>query len=753
MCRSTSFARVGTSVPAAALHDGSLKRKSFRINETQLVAAALHHGKQLLLVDQTTGVIQAAKSYEISTPLAAESAAVQVHPSSVMGMDGRQRSVNFVGESIHQGVPYFLVELTPNDTTDLFATPSMSSSPAAFRDGSYVAAPGSYLRAAPQAFAPLGMRPELSTPGLFSHGPAVQPSLTRRRRKVSSRGRAEPSAGAFGGASHLAALEMFQAAGPVPAAPPATSISPPLLAGVYNPLLAEASIRAHGAYASPLSAAMPLGAPAALPAGVPLVQSMSSSPDARGSVHDAIHVPMHAAYHQTYTSPAAQSHAHPIYPMMATPPNLHAAPPQVMSSASIGAPLQLASQLARPGREAAQRQHAVATRTPHSSTRRSKHNYVYSTSKTAYFMEPGDPNPVLLTKRDASTLARPAAVPAEAVRLGLVSMLKKPAHVETWLTYYRDVIGIERFFLKVEDTPELEPFFSQEPWCQLVDVSFESGTHRDYFTQMDRQSSHMVCSVPKARECGLTHLLHVDDDELIYCSAGVDVLRAELARASPSQPDLHMLNIEALYPSEACNNPFKETTVFRHFPTKYCSYTNGKSFGRLDADGLRSHGPHHFRCSNGAGGSKSAVTHMIPPWVATVLHYESASFRKWRRKFVELAARHGDDEKVFARVPFTFYKQSILAALRILESEADPEKLRQAEVAALELWREYKLAPSGLPPPISGKPQILPGGLTVLSPWLTPPDFNNKPATDTPASIEGVCRLTCCERTAVAKCA
>jgi len=163
---------------------------------------------------------------------------------------------------------------------------------------------------------------------------------------------------------------------------------------------------------------------------------------------------------------------------------------------------------------------------------------------------------------------------------------------------------------------------------------------------------------------------------------------------------------------------------------------------------------------------------MIPPWVATVLHYESASFRKWRRKFVELAARHGDDEKVFARVPFTFYKQSILvrpawctrvanphpflhvaprlnscalwqAALRILESEADPEKLRQAEVAALELWREYKLAPSGLPPPISGKPQILPGGLTVLSPWLTPPDFNNKPTTDTPASIESIHRREC----------
>lgn len=118
-------------------------------------------------------------------------------------------------------------------------------------------------------------------------------------------------------------------------------------------------------------------------------------------------------------------------------------------------------------------------------------------------------------------------------------MLKKPAHIETWLTYYRDVIGIERFFLKVnqatrlvysdgllvwmrllsasyvprisciviiivrhacaqvEDTPELEPLFAQEPWCNLVDTSFDEGTQRDYFAQMDRQSTHMANTIPK----------------------------------------------------------------------------------------------------------------------------------------------------------------------------------------------------------------------------------------------------------------
>ena len=54
-----------------------------------------------------------------------------------------------------------------------------------------------------------------------------------------------------------------------------------------------------------------------------------------------------------------------------------------------------------------------------------------------------------------------------------------------------------------------------------------------------------------------------------------------------------------------------------------------------------------------------AVTHKIPPWVACVLHYESSTYSKWRQKYLELAARHGCDEQVLARVPFNFYKLSM----------------------------------------------------------------------------------------------
>mmetsp|Transcript_36056 Transcript_36056/g.81805 ORF Transcript_36056/g.81805 Transcript_36056/m.81805 type:complete len:326 (-) Transcript_36056:405-1382(-) len=296
-------------------------------------------------------------------------------------------------------------------------------------------------------------------------------------------------------------------------------------------------------------------------------------------------------------------------------------------------------------------------------------------------------------------------------------MIKQPANLATWLVYYRDIIGVERFFLRVEDTPELAALFAHDPWSTLVDAVFDNGTHRDYFAQMDRQSAHIAEVTVRAQREGLTHLLHVDDDELVYCSAGARMLRAELATASPLKPDVHMLNIEALCPSADCSNPFKEVTAFRHVPTRYCSYTNGKSFGRLDAAGLRAHGPHHFRCADGAGGSNSVVTHTIPPWVAIVLHYESATFSKWRHKFLELALRHGDDEAVHARVPFTFYRQSMLAALRVIRSRDDPDKEAAAESAAYALWCKYKLAPANLPKPMQGAPLVLQEGVTVLSPW------------------------------------
>ena len=349
---------------------------------------------------------------------------------------------------------------------------------------------------------------------------------------------------------------------------------------------------------------------------------------------------------------------------------------------------------------------------------------VYTTGSTAYYMDTGDPNPVLIEPlpqhhpNAPPPQPIPVPPPGSRVAIGLVTMTKQPLDLPTWLHYHHHHVGICKFFIKVEDTPELASLFATPPWDRLVVATFDDGTQRDYFAQMDRQSAHIAASLPQARTMGLTHVLHIDDDELLYCSLGAERLHAELACAPAERPDCHMFNVEALFPASNCANPFREATCFRHLPTRYVSYTNGKSIGRLDAPTLRSHGPHHFRTSAAAGGKGSAVTHQIAAEVGVVLHYESATYAKWHTKYIDLAARHGADQEVYARVPFAFYRKSMAAAYAILVARRSGDAAAEAEAVAAShaLWCEHKLAPRGLPPP-SRMPRRLQDGLTVLWPF------------------------------------
>ena len=83
----------------------------------------------------------------------------------------------------------------------------------------------------------------------------------------------------------------------------------------------------------------------------------------------------------------------------------------------------------------------------------------------------------------------------------------------------------------MEDTPELGALLNTAPWSTLVVATYSNHTQRDYFAQMDRQSAHIAAMLPVARADGITHMLHVDDDELVYCSLGVDALLARIRQS------------------------------------------------------------------------------------------------------------------------------------------------------------------------------------------------------------------------------
>ncbi|KAH8062081.1 spermidine synthase [Aureococcus anophagefferens] len=71
----------------------------------------------------------------------------------------------------------------------------------------------------------------------------------------------------------------------------------------------------------------------------------------------------------------------------------------------------------------------------------------------------------------------------------------KPSEAATWLVYHRSVIGVERFFVLCEDTPELAALLLRPPWNAFVDATFVAKTQRDYFVQMDRQAVNVACAV------------------------------------------------------------------------------------------------------------------------------------------------------------------------------------------------------------------------------------------------------------------
>ena len=218
--------------------------------------------------------------------------------------------------------------------------------------------------------------------------------------------------------------------------------------------------------------------------------------------------------------------------------------------------------------------------------------------------------------------------------LAIACMTKRPQNFITWLTYHYEVAGVQHFFLRVEDTPTLEHFLTQPPWNARCTTTFAHSTVRDWSGQTGRQMTHVQRSIRKATEAGYTHLLHLDDDELLFLPNGTAALHSAVARAPVDVADLHALTLEALAPSIDTQNPFAECVAFKHRPQDYCAYgggpnSKGKSIGSLSSPHLWPRGPHHFSRSNGEDSSETLV---LPPPVAVILHYESCRYQRWRDK-------------------------------------------------------------------------------------------------------------------------
>ena len=365
------------------------------------------------------------------------------------------------------------------------------------------------------------------------------------------------------------------------------------------------------------------------------------------------------------------------------------------------------------------------------------------------------------------------------VRLGVACMTKGPLGFRTWLHYYHTVLGVHRIYLRVEDTPGLRELLAEAPWDSLVQASFHSGKQlvRDNgFAQTERQDAHVRASIPSAERDGCTHLLHCDDDELLYCPSGVQAFHRELIDRGEGPRkhgalSFHALTIEATYPRvlrDASADPFREAYAFRHQPREYSSYggtsgSTGKAVAVLNTRrSVAPDGPHHFGppgLARPASVGNLEHTRILPPRLAVLLHFESACIERWKAKFADSANRSRgsfdsteewirqqilspeEEKKLYEslqdrrlrrpgdpaprrsdKTGFYTASHEMADRLQAAMSADDAAALADAQAAADALWKEWKLTPPELPTLLPGEAfrVLRTEGFTLIDVWANP---------------------------------
>ncbi len=223
------------------------------------------------------------------------------------------------------------------------------------------------------------------------------------------------------------------------------------------------------------------------------------------------------------------------------------------------------------------------------------------------------------------------------MKTAIFALIRKPFNFDTWLDYHIS-IGVDYFFLKIEDTPELKE--TLDKYSNVFTVYDDNCSKlNNYWTLIERQKSFFEHTKSQVLDLQIDWIFHIDSDELICC----ENIKSFLSEVDNNYDSLHFKNYEAVYDNLESKNPFTSCNKFRF--RKLLSYANGKPAARVNKN-LNWKGPHNFpgNCLE------------VSPKKVVILHYESPSFDKWYEKF----STNSDIEKeLLDKIPFDFYKKSI----------------------------------------------------------------------------------------------
>lgn len=201
-------------------------------------------------------------------------------------------------------------------------------------------------------------------------------------------------------------------------------------------------------------------------------------------------------------------------------------------------------------------------------------------------------------------------------KTAIVSLVKDPHAFETWIRYHKDKMGIDKFYIFLDDDSELTDF--KDPsvefhrnWKDRLGFKFNSQIDEPANVRV-KQDIIVTEGNRLAQKDGITYLVHIDSDELLYGPNPPGKVFSEYPADA-----FHMKNSEMAPDRKDYKNCFLEGTWFHGDPSKFIAYGNGKGAGVVGQS--EPHGPHNFK------GNRVVE---IPEDQLKVLHYPSCNIEE-----------------------------------------------------------------------------------------------------------------------------
>lgn len=295
---------------------------------------------------------------------------------------------------------------------------------------------------------------------------------------------------------------------------------------------------------------------------------------------------------------------------------------------------------------------------------------LYGKKKFKFLVEPENSKNIIIEKYK-EPIDESKNIDDYNINLAIVSCVKNPTNFKFWIEYHINKCNVKKIFLRVQDSPELIPLL--ENYRNIIEPTYVNNNNEPFNVI---QTNYVNDKVKENLNNILTHILHIDDDELLFLPNGLIPFYEELINNN-SYGNFKVNNIEACYNNKT-NNIYK-SPYFCCNNYEFTSYINGKSIGNLSQP-IQLHGPHEFKAGSNNSNDKFNYG-FLNTSNAILLHYESNCIKKWYNKFLHY--KNVSNKSFWWNkvddIPFKFYQESINAFKNNVKNKQ-------------EIWERYKLA-------------------------------------------------------------